>query len=190
MGLTDLLLIAVGLSMDAFAVSVCKGLASRSIAWPQVILTAVSFGAFQALMPLAGWLVGTQLLWLVEPVAHWVAFALLAAIGGKMLWDAFHDDGECRPYEPGWGRFFAELLVLSVVTSIDALAAGVSFAMADIAIGPAVLVIGLTTFALSLFGSVMGSKLGARFERIATVAGGLALILLGCKILLEHIAAL
>ncbi len=190
MGITDMLLVGVGLSMDAFAVSICKGLASQKVVWSRALLTALFFGAFQALMPLVGWLVGTQFIDLVEPVDHWVAFVLLAAIGGKMIWDALHEGDECQPYDPAWGKFFAELVVLSIATSIDALAAGISFAMADIHIGSAMLVIGLTTFALSLFGSVMGNKLGARFEKAATLVGGAALVALGLKILLEHLGAL
>lgn len=189
MSLIDMLLVGVGLSMDAFAVSICKGLASREVVWSRALLVALFFGGFQALMPALGWLLGTSVQSVIEPFDHWVAFVLLAAIGGKMIWDAFHDDGACEPYRPAWGAFFAELVVLSVATSIDALAAGVSFAVADIDIVAAVCVIGLTTFSLSLFGTVMGSRLGARFERAATLAGGAALVLLGLKILLEHLGA-
>lgn len=191
MALLDMFLVGVGLSMDAFAVSVCKGLSERRVNWARALVTALFFGAFQAGMPLLGWLLGTSVQSLIEPIDHWVAFVLFAAIGGKMLWDAFHEEGgPCKPGVLSPFAFFAELVLLSVATSIDAFVAGISFAMANIDIWVAIGVIGATTFFLSLAGTLIGNKFGSRFERTATVAGGVALILLGLKILLEHLAIL
>lgn len=187
MGLLDMLLVGVGLSMDAFAVSVCKGLASRKINWLRAFATALSFGGFQALMPLLGWLLGSSILPVIEPIDHWIAFALLVGIGVKMLWDAFHADGECESDDASTKRFLVELIVLSVATSIDALVAGVSFAMASIDIWVAIAVIGITTFTLSLAGTLLGNRFGAMFQKPASIVGGAALILLGLKILLEHL---
>lgn len=187
MGLVDMLLVGVGLSMDAFAVSACKGLASREVNWRRAFITALFFAGFQALMPVLGWLVGSSLQAVIEPVDHWIAFALLAAIGAKMIWDACHEDETCKPDNTRTARFLAELIVLSIATSIDAFVAGISFAMASIDIWVAIAVIGATTFVLSLIGTVVGNKFGAKFERPAAIAGGVALILLGLKILLEHL---
>lgn len=187
MGLVDMLLMGVGLSMDAFAVSVCKGLQARKVNWRRAFVTAFFFGAFQAIMPLLGWLLGSTVQSYIEPVSGWVAFGLLGAIGGKMVWDAVHDDGSCAPDAPGRGRFLAELLMLAVATSIDAFVAGISFAMTDLNIWLAVAVIGLTTFVLSLVGTVVGNRFGSQFKKWATLAGGVCLVLLGAKILLEHL---
>lgn len=187
MVILDMLLVGVGLSMDAFAASVCKGLQSSRINWTQALITAFSFGLFQAVMPLIGWALGSSFAAYIEPVDHWVAFVLLAAVGGKMLWDAFHEDDGCDCED---GRFsIRELLMLSVATSIDALVVGISFSMTDMSIGLAVVVIGVTTFALSLVGFAIGNRFGARYERPATILGGVALILLGVKILAEHLFA-
>lgn len=188
MSLIDMLLVGVGLSMDAFAVSVCKGLSAHKVNWAQAFITALSFGIFQAGMPIIGWLLGSSVIALIEPIDHWVAFVLLAIVGGKMIYDAIHDDGEsCEVDSPNPKRFFAELLVLSIATSIDALVVGISFAMADISIWVAVAVIGMTTFVLSLIGFIVGNKFGSKFQKPATLAGGIALILLGVKIILEHL---
>lgn len=182
------MLVGVGLSMDAFAVSVCKGTEARDINWRRAIVTAFAFGFFQAGMPLLGWLLGSSVQWLIEPIGDWVAFALLAAIGAKMIWDAFHEgDDPCAGCRQDKGKFLAELLLLAIATSIDAFVAGISFAMAGTTdIWMTILVIGVTTFVLSLVGTVVGNKFGARFEKGATIAGGLCLILLGVKILVEH----
>ena len=188
----NIFLIGVGLSMDAFAVSVCKGLSSARTVKLRIFLTALSFGAFQAFMPLIGWLLGESVQWLIEPVDHWIAFILLAAIGAKMIWDAFHeDDDECADVAGvPWRKFLIELLLLSVATSIDAFVVGISFAMAQIPIVEAMVVIGCTTFVLSLVGFLIGSRFGSRFEKPATVAGGVILILLGIKVLFEHLGFL
>lgn len=188
MGFIELFIVAVGLSMDAFAASVCKGLCMRRVNWAHAVIIAAFFGGFQGLMPVIGWALGVSFAALIEPIDHWIAFALLAFIGGKMLWDAFHEDPEevdCDTTEPKLDM--RELVMLAIATSIDALAIGVSLAFLGANIVEAAVVIGLTTFALSLGGVVIGSRFGARFERSATIAGGIILILIGAKILLEHL---
>ncbi len=194
MGFVELFLLGVGLSMDAFAVAVCKGLGMRRVNYRHAAIIALFFGAFQGLMPLVGWLLGTQFESFVTPIDHWVAFVLLGGIGGKMLWDAFHeekDDGEgCGCEKAGERLDLRELTLLAVATSIDALAVGITFAFLQVDIVPAVLTIGITTFVLSLVGVIVGNQFGSRFERPATIAGGVVLILLGVKILLEHLGFL
>lgn len=185
----DLLLVSIGLAMDAFAVSVCKGTAARKINWGRALLTALSFGLFQAFMPIIGWLLGTSVQGFVEPGGSFIAAALLSIIGGKMIWDAFHEDDSEDIQGESTGRFLMGLLVLSVATSIDAFVTGISFAMAGMSIWLAALVIGVTTAVLSFAGTIIGNKFGSRFEQWATMAGGLCLILLGIKVLVEHLLA-
>ena len=185
MGIAELLLIAVGLSMDAFAVSVCKGLGMRRLNVRVALVLALLFGVFQAGMPVIGWLLGSQFLWLIEPVDHWIAFVLLGFIGGKMILDAVRGEEE----ESGvvdrvaWGEF----LMLAVATSIDALAVGISLAALNVEIVPSVLIIGVVTFVLSLVGVLVGHLFGSRFERPAQIVGGVVLVLIGVKVLLEHV---
>ena len=187
MGVVDLFLIGVGLSMDAFAVAICKGLGMSRINYRHSLVIALFFGGFQALMPLVGFFLGSQFAEYVSPVDHWIAFALLAFIGGKMLWDAFHgDDGEGAAAAED-KLDLKELLMLAVATSIDALAVGITFAFLEVNIWVAVGIIGVTTFVLSLVGVAVGNRFGARYERTATVVGGVVLILIGLKILAEHI---
>ena len=188
MGIIELALIAVGLSMDAFAVSVCKGLGMKRLDMGQALVIALFFGGFQALMPLAGWALGSGFQSYIEPVDHWIAFALLAFIGGKMLYDAFHEEDGDEPVAGEAARLdLKEILMLAIATSIDALAVGVSFAFLQVDIVPAVSLIGVITFALSLVGVAVGHLFGARFEKPATIVGGVVLILIGLKILLEHL---
>lgn len=188
MGIVELALIAVGLSMDAFAVSVCKGLGMKRLDIGQALVIALFFGGFQALMPLAGWALGSGFQSYIEPVDHWIAFALLAFIGGKMLYDAFHEEDGDEPIAGEAARLdLKEILMLAIATSIDALAVGVSFAFLQVDIVPAISLIGVITFALSLVGVAAGHQFGARFEKPATIVGGLVLILIGLKILLEHL---
>lgn len=188
MGIIELALIAVGLSMDAFAVSVCKGLGMKRLDMGQALVIALFFGGFQALMPLAGWALGSGFQSYIEPVDHWIAFALLAFIGGKMLYDAFHEEDGDEPVAGEAARLdLKEILMLAIATSIDALAVGVSFAFLQVDIVPAISLIGVITFALSLVGVVVGHQFGARFEKPATIVGGLVLILIGLKIFLEHL---
>ena len=183
MGYGELFLIGVGLSMDAFAAAVCKGLAMGRIRWRQGMVIALLFGGFQALMPLAGWVLGRQFEAYITSVDHWIAFLLLGWIGGKMVWDAFHQEGDSCPA----GFDLRETLMLAVATSIDALAVGITFAFLKVSILPAVGIIGCTTFAISLAGVWTGSRFGSRFKGWATLAGGAILCLIGLKILLEHL---
>lgn len=188
MGFVELFLIGVGLSMDAFAVSICKGLGMKRLNMKQALVIGLFFGGFQALMPLIGWALGTQLADFITPIDHWIAFILLALIGGKMLFDAFRGDDEGEVGEPKDTRLdLKELLMLAIATSIDALAVGITFAFLGVNIVLAIAVIGVTTFALSVVGVAVGHAFGARYEKGATIAGGIVLILIGCKILLEHL---
>lgn len=188
MNFVEIALIGVGLSMDAFAVAICKGLGMKRVNMRHALVIALFFGGFQALMPFLGWALGTQFASLVEPVDHWIAFGLLSFVGGKMLWDAFHEDDDQDENE--FRLDIPELFMLAIATSIDALAVGVSFAFLRVDIAPAISIIGCITFALSLVGVVVGNRFGARYERPSTIAGGIVLILLGCKILLEHLGVL
>ncbi len=188
MGMMELFLIAVGLSMDAFAVAVCKGLALRKVNLGQMALVGLWFGGFQALMPLVGWLLGTQFARYIRDFDHWVAFALLAFIGGKMVYESFKKEDCCGKKKESFD--LKELLMLSVATSIDALAAGVTFAFLSVNIFGAVLLIGAVTFILSASGVAIGNRFGIRYKNKAELAGGLALIFMGIKILLEHLDVL
>ncbi|RNL42544.1 manganese efflux pump MntP family protein [Paraeggerthella hongkongensis] len=191
MGFVELLLVGVGLSMDAFAVSVCKGLCMKRLNMRQALVIALFFGGFQALMPLIGWALGTQFEQFITPVDHWVAFGLLLIIGAKMLWDSFHGDDDEQLSCAVDGRLdLRELTMMAVATSIDALAVGITFAFLRVDIVASVVVIGVTTFALSLVGVAVGHRFGARYEKPATVVGGVVLILIGLKILLEHLGIL
>ena len=186
MGYGALFLIGVGLSMDAFAASICKGLAMGRIRWRQGMVIALLFGGFQALMPLLGWALGRQFEGYITSIDHWIAFLLLGWIGGKMVWDAFHDEGDCCPA----GFDLREVLMLAVATSIDALAVGITFAFLRVDILPAVSLIGITTFLLSIAGVKAGNLFGSRYKSKAELAGGILLILMGTKILLEHLGIL
>lgn len=185
MGFTELLLLAVGLSMDAFAVSVCKGLSMKKASVKGMAVCGVWFGGFQALMPLIGYLSGRLFAGFIADYDHWVAFGLLFIIGINMLRDAFsRKEGQADNGDLSVRTMF----VMAVATSIDALAVGVSLAMAgDVKIWTAVTLIGCTTFILSAAGVKVGSIFGSRFEKKAQAAGGIILVLLGTKILLEHL---
>lgn len=185
MGIVELLLIAVGVSMDAFAVSVCKGLGMRRLNMKVALVLAVLFGGFQALMPVIGWFLGNQFLWLIAPIDHWIAFVLLAFIGGKMVLDAVRGEEEQAGTTDriAWGEF----LMLAVATSIDALAVGISFAALNVNIAFSVTAIGITTFLFSLAGVGVGHLFGSRYERPAQAVGGVVLICIGLKVLLEHL---
>jgi len=188
MGFWELLLLAVGLSMDAFAVSVCKGLSVRHAGPKEGILCGVWFGGFQALMPLIGFFLGTLFAEAIEAFDHWVAFGLLAIIGINMLKEALSPNSD-EEHNADMG--FKTMFIMAVATSIDALAVGISLAMAgNVHILTAVLLIGVITFALSAVGVKIGSIFGNRFEKKAQAAGGVILILLGIKILLEHLGIL
>ena len=185
MRLWELLVLAVGLSMDAFAVSVCKGLALRRVGAKECLTAGVWFGAFQALMPLLGFFLGATFAEKITAVDHWIAFALLGLIGANMIRESFGEaEGVSSAMTPG------AMLPLAVATSIDALAVGVTFALLTIRIIPAVATIGVITCALSALGVKLGSIFGARWRNRAELAGGIILILLGTKILLEHLGIL
>ena len=185
MGLAELFLIAVGLSMDAFAVSICKGLSMPKMKWKNAVLAGVYFGGFQALMPLAGYLLGNQFKDVIVNVDHWIAFVLLAVIGANMIREARQESEELDD-----SFDVKTMLVLSVATSIDALAVGVTFAFLRVHIVPAVLFIGIVTFCFSAAGIKIGNVFGAKFRSKAEIAGGVILILIGAKILLEHLGVL
>ena len=187
MGFAELLLLGVGLSMDAFAVSVCKGLAMKKATLKAELTCGVWFGGFQALMPLIGSYLGTLFAEAIQAFDHWVAFGLLALIGGNMLKEAFGAEEEC----PCADLSVRTMFLMAVATSIDALAVGISLAMVgDVNIWAAVSLIGVTTFALSAVGVAVGNVFGSRYEKKAEMAGGIILILLGVKILLEHLGVL
>ena len=186
MGILELFLIGVSLSMDAFAVAVCHGLSMPRLNLRQGAVIALFFGGFQALMPFLGWVLGSQFARYIESVDHWVAFALLALIGGNMV-------REARSQETGEadGSLSAKAMApLAVATSIDALAVGVTFAFFSVSIVPAITIIGVTTFCISLGGVVVGNFFGTRYKQRAELTGGIVLILLGAKILLEHLGIL
>ena len=182
MGLIELFLIAVGLSMDAFAVSVCKGLSVRKIRPLHLLLAGLYFGGFQFLMPVLGWLLGVRFEHLIQSIDHWIAFGLLSVIGLGMIRESRSGAEELND---DFG--FRTMLLLAVATSIDALAVGVTFAFLQVRILPAAGLIGVTTFLLSALGIRIGSVFGARFKSGAELAGGVILILIGVKILLEHL---
>ncbi len=186
MSLWGLFLIAVGLSMDAFAVSICKGLSVRRVRIKHVIITGLYFGGFQALMPLLGYLLGKQFQSLITNIDHWIAFALLALIGLNMIREA-RGGGE-EDLNDSFG--VKTMLPLAVATSIDALTVGITFAFLKVQIVPAVSFIGVTTFALSAAGLWIGNVFGARYKARAEFFGGIVLILMGAKILLEHLGVM
>lgn len=191
MTLLEIFLIGIGLSMDAFAVAICKGLAMpNKVDKKGALLIALYFGVFQAVMPALGWLLGSQFARYVTRLAPWIAFILLAWIGGNMVRESLSKE-EKEEEETG-SVSHKELLVLAVATSIDALAVGVTFSMLELAVSIAVAVglIGCTTFVISLAGVYVGNVFGAKYKSKAEFVGGAILILIGVKILLEHFGVL
>ena len=191
MTLLEIFLIGIGLSMDAFAVAICKGLAMpNKVDKKGALLIALYFGVFQAVMPTLGWLLGSQFARYVTRLAPWIAFVLLAWIGGSMIRESLSK--EEREEEETGSVSHKELLVLAVATSIDALAVGVTFSMLELAvsIAVAVILIGCTTFVISLAGVYVGNVFGAKYKSKAEFVGGAILILIGVKILLEHFGVL
>lgn len=186
MGLIELFLIAVGLSMDAFAVSVCKGLAMPKCTFKKVAIVGLWFGGFQALMPAIGYVLGAQFQEAIASIDHWIAFVLLALIGGNMIHEALDNDEE----EADASLDVKPMFLLAVATSIDALAIGITFAFLKVNIIPAVCFIGIVTFIISFAGVKIGNVFGARYKNKAEIVGGVILILLGLKILLEHLGFL
>ncbi|MDY5648122.1 MAG: manganese efflux pump MntP family protein [Lachnospiraceae bacterium] len=186
MSLSELFILAVGLSMDAFAVSVCKGLSMQKMNWRHALVIGLYFGGFQAGMPLIGYLLGMGFQSRIEAVDHWIAFLLLGFIGINMIRESRDTDEE--HVDPSIG--FRTMVVLAVATSIDALAVGVTFAFLQVAILPAVCFIGVVTFFLSAVGVKIGNVFGTRYKSRAELAGGIILVLMGIKILAEHLGFL
>lgn len=183
MGAIEILLISIGLAMDAFAVSVCKGLAMKKMSWKKAIIIGLYFGIFQAVMPVIGYFLGTTFERFITNVDHWVAFILLVGIGINMVKEAFDKESENRNDNVD----VKTMLVLSIATSIDALAIGITFACLKIHIVMPVITIGLITFIISIIGVKIGNRFGDKYEKKAEIMGGVILILLGIKILLEHL---
>ena len=191
MGFLELFLIGVGLSMDAFAVAICQGLSMTKIKWGHALTVGLYFGGFQALMPLLGWVLGSQLSGYIQQYDHWVAFILLLLIGGNMIREALSgEEDEAEDAAAGGGPDHKKLFLMAIATSIDALAVGVTFAFLETPILPAVSLIGVTTFCISVAGVAVGCWFGARYKQRAEITGGVILVLLGTKILLEHLGLL
>lgn len=185
MGTLELFLLAVGLSMDAFAVSICKGLSVKRLELKHALLAGIYFGGFQALMPVIGYFAGRSFADMIEHFDHWIVFALLALIGGNMIKEAFGKEEEVNA---SFG--FKTMLLLAIATSIDALAVGVSFAFLRVNIFYAAVFIGVTTFICSAIGIKIGNVFGSKYKAKAEIVGGIILIFIGCKILLEHLGIL
>lgn len=182
MSFVELFLIAVGLSMDAFAVSICKGLSVKKLSPKHVLLVGVYFGGFQFLMPVIGYLLGFRFEHLITNIDHWIAFVLLAFIGGNMIKESFSKSEELND---DFG--FKTMFLMAVATSIDALAVGITFAFLNVSIIPAASLIGVTTFIIAAVGIYIGNVFGAKYKSKAELAGGIILVLIGVKILLEHL---
>lgn len=187
----ELFLLGIGLAMDAFAVSVCKGLGMRRLNKKQTLIIGLYFGGFQALMPLIGWLLGSQFQKYITSIDHWIAFILLSFIGGKMMIEAIREWNEEETVDVMDAPLdHKNMLVLAVATSIDALAVGITFAFLDTPIIEAITIIGITTMVISIIGVVVGNFFGSRYKSKAEFIGSLILVLLGLKILLEHLGIL
>lgn len=187
MGVLELLLLlSVGLAMDAFAVSVCKGISMKKMNWKKAIIIGLYFGGFQALMPTIGYFLGAAFQSLITSIDHWIAFILLGIIGGGMIKESFGDDEENRNDDVS----FKTMIVLAIATSIDALAIGITFAFLNVNLVLAISLIGIITFILSVFGTKIGNRFGDKYEKKAEFLGGVILVLLGIKILLEHLGVI
>ena len=183
MGLVELIILSVGLAMDAFAVSICKGLAMKKMKWKNAIIIGLYFGIFQAIMPLIGYLLGVSFQSAITSIDHWVAFVLLVGIGANMIREAISKEKE----EANDSIKIKDMLILAIATSIDALAIGITFAFLEVNITLAVSLIGIITFIISVIGVEIGNIFGDKYERKAELAGGIILIGLGIKILIEHL---
>lgn len=189
MGFLELVLIGVGLSMDAFAVSICKGLSMRKVDKKYMLVLAAFFGGFQALMPTLGWFLGSQFQTYITAIDHWIAFILLTLIGGKMILDVIKEKGENEEVCPDDSVRIdlKEFFLLAVATSIDALAVGITFAFLQVKLASSVTIIGCITFCFTIAGVLIGNVFGTKFKDKATILGGVILIAIGVKILLEHL---
>ena len=187
----ELFLIGVGLSMDAFAAAICQGLSMTRIKWGHALTVGLYFGGFQALMPFTGWMLGSQFADRIQQYDHWIAFILLVLIGGNMIREALSGDEEdAAQAETDLRLDHKKLFLMAIATSIDALAIGVTFAFLETVILPAIGIIGCTTFCISVAGVAVGCWFGARYKKRAEITGGAILVLLGIKILLEHLGIL
>ena len=203
MSFVEILLIGIGLSMDAFSVSICKGLTTKQFSWKMDLTCGLWFGFFQALMPLIGYFLGAQFEQYITAVDHWIAFGLLFLIGANMIREAVSEknddesviarsvsDEASQPELSKSSPSVKTLLLLAIATSIDALAVGISFACIQVKIWSSILIIGVTTFLFSVLGVKIGNVFGSKFEKSAGIVGGIILILIGLKILLEHLGIL
>lgn len=192
MGAVELIILAVGLSMDAFAVAICKGLSMKKVSFKEMAIVGLWFGGFQALMPLIGYFLGEAFEKYIEQIDHWVAFVLLVLIGALMIKESFEkEEKKEEEKEDSSPLAFKTMLTMAIATSIDALAVGISFGiLPDVNITVAVSSIGIITFILSAVGVKIGNVFGAKYKSKAEFAGGIILVLLGIKILLEHLGAL
>ena len=187
MGLLELFILAVGLSMDAFAVSVCKGLSVKKMEPKHALICGAYFGGFQALMPTIGYLLGSQFESMITQIDHWIAFVLLVFLGGKMIIEAVRAEEEAEPSNP---FALGTLFVMAIATSIDALATGIVFRSFSFSTGKLLLAVGFigsVTFILTLLGALGGKKLGEKFRKHAEIIGGIVLVCIGAKILIEHL---
>jgi len=182
----EIFIIALGLSMDAFAVAICIGLSLDKAIFPKMLVVGLYFGLFQAVMPIIGYLLGFRLADSIQKYDHWIAFALLCLIGGKMVHGGMKGDGKDKEKDGHYSLSVKTMLPLALATSIDALAVGVTFAFLSINIVPAASLIGITTLVLSMVGVRIGGAFGARFKKKAEIMGGIMLVLIGAKVLLEH----
>lgn len=184
-----LFLLGVGLAMDAFAVAICKGLSMKKVKTKNAIIVGLFFGGFQAFMPFLGWLLGSQFEQYIVSVDHWIAFGLLGIIGGKMLYEAVKGEEECDHDHSIKEEILdiKELFILAIATSIDALAVGITFAFLKYPVGLSVTIIGIITFVISVAGVYIGNFFGEKFKKKAEIAGGIILVGIGVKILLEHL---
>ena len=183
MGILEIILLGIGLAMDAFAVSICKGLSMKRMNWKNAMIIAFYFGVFQAIMPAIGYFLGTTFESFVTAIDHWIAFILLSFIGGNMIKESFNSEDEDKNDRVD----FKTMIVLAIATSIDALAVGITFAFFDVNVIVAVSIIGVITFFISLLGVKVGNKFGDKYQNKAELMGGILLVLLGIKILVEHL---
>ena len=185
MGIFELILLSIGLGMDAFAVSVCKGISMKKMNWKKASLIGLYFGGFQAVMPILGYFFGTSFESFITNIDHWIAFILLVIIGAKMIQEAFQKDKDEDEYNEDIS--VKAMLILSIATSIDALAVGITFAFLKVDLVLAFSLIGIITFILSVLGTKIGNRFGDKYKSKAELIGGIILILIGLKILLEHL---
>lgn len=186
MQLFEIILVSIGLAMDAFAVSICKGLSMKKLNVKHGLVIALYFGVFQAIMPLVGWLLGSQFQVYIVSFDHWIAFILLAFLGAKTIVDTIRETDEEQGEKAESVLNHKELFLLAIATSIDALAVGITMAFLEVKLAMAVSVIGILTFGICIFGVFVGNMFGTTFKKKASIAGGVILILIGLKILLEH----